>query len=71
LVGGQQIALDPIGKKLQAALTFLTGTHTLLLQGQALGNPRWQGGSLNGLDLHADAMRIQGGEPTGRFGGFI
>ena len=31
LVGGQQIALDPIGKKLQAALTFFTGTHTLLL----------------------------------------
>ena len=71
LVGGEQIAFHPVGKKLQRVLALLARSHALALRGQALGNPLRQRGALHRLHLHADAVIFQGHEPGGGLGGLV
>jgi hypothetical protein len=47
LVGGEQVALDPVGKEGQGALTGFAGLDLLALGGQALGDPQGQLGALD------------------------
>jgi hypothetical protein len=63
LVRRQQIALDPVGEKLQRALALLAGHDPLALLLQALGDPLRQGAALDRLDLQRDADAVQRREP--------
>jgi hypothetical protein len=63
LMGGEQIALDPVGKKGQGALTGLAVFDALALLDQTLGDPLRQGAALDRIDTHADAGAVQGLEP--------
>jgi hypothetical protein len=53
LVGGEQVALDPVGKEGQGALAGFAGLDLLALGGQALGDPQGQLGALDGIAAQA------------------
>ena len=71
LVCGEQIALHPVGKKLQGALPFFACGHALTLQLQALGDPHRQSLALHGFDLQGDAKIVQRAKPGAFFGGRV
>ncbi len=58
LVRSQQVALHPIGEKLQTALALVAFAHPLLLLAQALCNPSRQGMALdaNGITVQLDPI---------------
>ena len=67
----QQVALHPIGEKLQTALPLFTFAHPLLLLAQALCNPSGQGIALDRIELHCDAIGIERHEPGTGFAGLV
>ena len=71
LVGGEQVALDLVGKEAQAALTGFARLDALTLVGHALGDPGGQGGALDRLKRQADARALQGLKPGAAFGGLV
>ena len=71
LVRGEQVALDPIGKKLQRALTFFSRNHALPLCGQAPGNPLRQCGAFYGLYLQGHAKTLQRDKPGAGLGHLV
>ena len=71
LVGGEQVAFDPVGKKLQRALAHIAGCHTLALLLQALGNPLRQHLALHRVELQGDTKTVQRHKPRARAGGLV
>ena len=71
LVRRQQIAFHAVGKKGQRALSLFSRHHALALGVEALGNPLRQCAALDRIDLHADAVAVQGAKPRAGFGGFV
>ena len=63
LVRGEQVAFNPIGKKLQGVLAFLAAGHALALQLQALGNPLRQHAPVYRIKLDRDAKTVQRAKP--------
>ena len=63
LVGGQQIALHPVGKEGQGVLAGLALGHALALGGQALGDPGWQRAALHRVNLEHHAGAVQRAKP--------
>jgi len=49
-VGGEQVALHPVGKELQCALSFDARFDALVLACQTLRQPLRQGGPFDRLD---------------------
>ena len=68
---GKQVALHPIGKKLQGALAFFARHHPLLIELQALGDPLWQGTPLYRIHLGQHTTRVQRGKPGAFLGGAV
>ena len=68
LVRREQIALHPIGKKLQGGGAFFARGHLLALGLQTLSDPRGQSGTLHGIDLDHHARAVQRSKPSGLLG---
>ena len=71
LVCRQQIALDPVGKKLQAALALLAAPHPLALGREPLRNPHRQGLPVHCAHGNGYALAVECCEPGAGPGGFV
>ena len=59
----QQIALNPVGKKLQGALALFPGKHALALRCQTLRDPLRQSITPDRLDLQRHPQAVERAKP--------